>query len=180
MGAEPGWYEDAKDPLYLRYWDGVAWTDDYAPRAHLHQTKSPDSQPRGDTSHGGVSQGVPREQVAHGIAMAYINNRYSAEVTGEFSVSSSTSSEVDAVNDVTGQGSVQTKKHPGLHDPEMVRVGTGQRHFLGMGPEKTQLVPTGKYEVDRVLKDMIDEYYTAYWRILDLLDRREVRHPSTP
>ena len=26
-----GWYADPQDPRYLRYWDGVAWTDQRAP-----------------------------------------------------------------------------------------------------------------------------------------------------
>jgi hypothetical protein len=79
---------------------------------------------------------------------------------------------MDVVRDVTGEGTVRTERHPGLDEPEMARVRTGQRHFFGMGPEKTQLVPTGKHEVDRVLRSMIGEYYAAYWRILDLLDHR--------
>jgi hypothetical protein len=29
--TQPGWYTDPQDPRYLRYWDGVAWTDQRAP-----------------------------------------------------------------------------------------------------------------------------------------------------
>jgi len=31
--APAGWYEMASDPIRLRYWNGAAWTDDYAQRA---------------------------------------------------------------------------------------------------------------------------------------------------
>lgn len=27
----PGWYDDPDEPGYLRYWDGVAWTDEQKP-----------------------------------------------------------------------------------------------------------------------------------------------------
>lgn len=115
---------------------------------------------------------IPTEQVAHDLAVAYINNRYGIRVTGEFSISSSKNYELDVVQDVTGEGSVRTEVLPDLHDPELVRVGTGQRHLFGLGPEKTELVPTGKYEIDGVLRSMIDDYHKAYSRILELLDGR--------
>jgi hypothetical protein len=115
---------------------------------------------------------IPIEQVAHDLAIAYINNRYGIRVTGEFSVDSTKNYDMDVVKEVTGEGSVSTELLPDLDDPEMVRVGTGERHLFGLGPEKTKLVHTGAYEIDGVLRSMIDDYYRAYSRILALLARR--------
>ena len=115
---------------------------------------------------------IPKEHVAHDLAIAYINNRYGIRVTGDFSISSSKNYELDVLEDVTGEGTVRTEVLPDLNDPVMVRVGTGERHLFGIGPEKTRLVATGEYEVDSVLRSMIDDYYRAYSRILELLGER--------
>lgn len=40
-----GWYEVANDPTRLRYWNGVAWTDDYAQRAGAAPTIAADWYP---------------------------------------------------------------------------------------------------------------------------------------
>jgi hypothetical protein len=110
------------------------------------------------------------DQIAHDLAIAYINNRYSVDVRGEFSVTSSTN-ENNAVDDVSGSGSIETTHLPDVNAPVMLKVGTGQRHFR-FGPEKTQWVPTDEFQVDRVFRDMINDYRAAYARFLQLLAGR--------
>ena len=61
------------------------------------------------------------DQIAHDLAIAYINN--GAEVTGSFSVESTKNYDSDTVSDVSGQGKVTTKRLPGIFDPRMVSVG---------------------------------------------------------
>lgn len=112
------------------------------------------------------------DQVAHDLAIAYINNRFGAEITGTFTVSSSTNYDNDTVRDVVGEGTVTTERHPGPYDPELVRVGTGARSLFGIGPEKTRLEPTGAYAVDDIFRSMIDEYEHAFQRLVQLLQQR--------
>jgi hypothetical protein len=112
------------------------------------------------------------DQIAHDLAMAYINNRYGVNVTGTFSVQSSTNYESDTVKDVTGEGSVETSHLPGLFDPHLVRVGSGTRSLFGIGPEKTRLEATGEYAVDHVFRNMIADYHNAYQRFLGLLQAK--------
>lgn len=102
-----------------------------------------------------------KDQIAHDLAMAYINNRYGAEVTGEFSVHTWD-------NDVTGSGTVETERLPDVEEIRMVKVGTGERHLFGLR-EKAKLIESG-YEVDRVFENMIEDYYNAYSRFLALLE----------
>ncbi len=106
---------------------------------------------------------IDNEQIAHGLAIAYINNRYGAEVTGSFDVST-------LGDDVTGSGAVQTERLPDVDSKQMVRVGTGEKHLFGLR-EKKMLVDSGTYEVDAVFRQMIDDYYGAYARFLELLER---------
>lgn len=104
-----------------------------------------------------------KDQIAHDLAVAYINNRYGAEVTGEFSVSTYD-------RDVTGSGQVETERLPHVNKIRMVRVGTGERHFFGLR-ERTTSVESG-YEVDPVFENMIEDYYEAYSRFHALLKNR--------
>lgn len=113
---------------------------------------------------------VPREQIAHGLAIVYLSNKYGVKVTGEFSVSSSTNFD-DVLSDVRGSGEVTTKTLPDVV-PEYARVPTGERHLWGLGPNKTTPVATGKYETDDVFEAMIDDYSMAYSRFLKLLEGR--------
>ena len=106
---------------------------------------------------------IDNEQIAHGLALAYINNRYGAEVTGSFNVST-------LGDDVTGSGAVQTERLPAADSKQMVKVGTGEKHLLGLR-EKKKLVDSGTYEVDPIFRQMIDDYYGAYARFLELLER---------
>jgi hypothetical protein len=118
---------------------------------------------------------IENEQIAYGLAMAYINNRYGAEVTGAFSVTT-------LGDDVTGSGAVQTERLPAVDSKLMIRVGTGEKHLFGLR-EKKMLVDSGTYEVDAIFRQMIDDYYGAYARFLELLERtprqRENREDDT-
>lgn len=113
-----------------------------------------------------------KDQVAHDLAMAYIHNRYGAEISGEFSISSSKNYDVGAVDDVTGDGKVETHRLPDVFEPETTRVKTGERHFFGIGPAKTAEVPTGEYAVDRVFRRMIEDFDNAYARFSKMLEAR--------
>jgi hypothetical protein len=109
------------------------------------------------------------EQIAHGLAMAYINNRYGAEVTGAFNVST-------LGDDVTGSGTVQTERLPRADAKRMVKVGTGEKHLFGLR-EKKALVDSGTYEVDATFERMINDYYGAFARFLELLENRTRTNP---
>lgn len=109
------------------------------------------------------------DQIAHALAIAYINNRYGAEVTGSFSVDSTKNYDNDTVSDVSGKGDVTTERLPGIFDPHMVSVGTGKRHFFGVGPEKMRMEATAEFAVDSIFRSMIADYRHAYERFLQLL-----------
>jgi hypothetical protein len=108
---------------------------------------------------------IDKNQVAHDLAMAYINNRYGAEVSGEFSV--------ETWNDeVSGSGTVRTERLPGVDKVHMIRVGNGEKYFFGLR-ERTELVESGQgYEVDSISERMIEDYYNAFTRFHVLLERR--------
>lgn len=86
---------------------------------------------------------ISMDQIAHDLAMAYVNNRYGVEVSGQFSV--------ETWNDeVSGSGAVGTERLPDVNKVHMVRVGNGEKYFFGLR-ERTELVESGKgYEVDSV------------------------------
>lgn len=106
---------------------------------------------------------IDNEQIAHSLAVAYINNRYGAEVTGSFDVST--------VHDgVTGSGTVKTERLPDFDSKRIVKVGTGQKHLLGLR-EKKAWVDSGTYEVNAIFGQMIRDYYGAYARFLELLEQ---------
>jgi hypothetical protein len=104
---------------------------------------------------------ISNEQVAHDLALAYVINRYGAEVTGQLDVSTSN-------GDVSGSGEVTTQRLPGVDEARMVRVQTGEKRLFGL-VEKTKLVDSGEYAVDAVFIKMIDDYRNAYARFLELL-----------
>src|SRR5687768_11371600 len=110
------------------------------------------------------------DQIAHDLAIAYINNRYGVEVTGSFSVDSTRNYDNDTVREVSGEGDVTTERLPGIFDPHMVSVGTGKRHFFGVGPEKMRMEPTAEFAVDRIFRNMIADYRHAYERFLQVLE----------
>jgi hypothetical protein len=168
MTTLAGWYPCPSDATRLRYWDGARWTEQSTPRppSPPEPTREEPHPQEADARSGAP---VSREQIAHDLAVVYLNNRFGVQVTGEFSVSSSRNYERDLVSDVSGEGRVATKRLPDLDTPETTRVGTGERHLFGLGPEKMRTVPTGGFEVDDTLRRMIDEYHSAYARILALL-----------
>ena len=106
---------------------------------------------------------ISKEQVAHGLAMAYVNNRYGAEVSGEFSV--------DTLGDnVSGSGTVETSRLPKADAIRTIEVGTGEKYFFGL-LEKKESVEAG-YAVDSVFQAMIEDYCAAFARFLELLEAR--------
>ncbi|MGN7227402.1 hypothetical protein ACTHQW_13780 [Dietzia maris] len=121
---------------------------------------------------------IPKEQVAHDLAIVYLNNKYGVRVTGSFSINSSTDTMSDAVREVTGDGSVTTEYLPDVDEPETVWVGTGERWFWGRGPEKKRRVPTGNFVVDPHFRSMAQDYYKAYSRFLELLDDQTLGEES--
>lgn len=52
----------------------------------------------------------------------------------------------------------------------MVKVGTGQKHLLGLR-EKKAWVDSGTYEVDAIFRQRIGDYYGACARFLKLLEQ---------
>lgn len=106
---------------------------------------------------------ISKEQIAHDLAMVYVSNRHGAEVTGDFSVSTSN-------GDVTGWGSVETRRLPHTSKVRRIKVPTGEKTFMGL-LEKKKSVDAG-YEVDEVFDEMIADYYDAYSRFLELLEAR--------
>lgn len=162
--AAPGWYPQSDGTL--RFWDGSAWTDQTARVDPARGAEPPPAAP---------ASGLPLQQVAHDLSIAYLTNRYGAEVVGEFSVSATQdwSGSSPRVTDVSGSGEVATHHLPDVMKPGMrgVEVKTGGRYLFGLGAEKTSTVdvPTGEYEVDPVFRSMIRDYHQAYARFLHLL-----------
>jgi hypothetical protein len=106
---------------------------------------------------------ISKEQIAHDLAIAYVNNRHGAEVSGQFSV--------DTWDDkVSGSATVETSRLPDVDTIRMVEVGTGEKYFFGLR-ERTESVEAG-YAVNRVFEEMIEDYRTAYSRFLELLECR--------
>ncbi len=104
-----------------------------------------------------------KDQIAHDLAMAYINNRYGPEVKGEFSVST-------WEKDVSGSGQVETMRLPDVNQIRSVKVGTGERHLFGLRERKTWIA--SGFEVDDIFTNMIEDYYEARERFLELLQQR--------
>jgi hypothetical protein len=95
--------------------------------------------------------------------MAYVNNRHGAEVSGQFSV--------DTWDDkVSGSGTVETSRLPDVDKIRLIEIGTGEKYFFGLR-ERTELVEAG-YAVTSAFEHMVEDYYTAYSKFLELLERR--------
>lgn len=67
-------------------------------------------------------------------------------------------------------GSVKTDRFPSVKKSKYIKVGTGEKGFLGF--EKKKSVESG-YEVDGIFTEMIEDYYQAYSRFLQLLKEKE-------
>jgi hypothetical protein len=102
---------------------------------------------------------VPKEQIAHDLTIAYINNRYGIDVTGDFDINTFD-------GDTSGSGSVKTEHFPDASAPNMIKVGTGKKGIFGI--EKKQKVQSG-YLIDALFIKMINDYIAAYNRFLELL-----------
>lgn len=99
------------------------------------------------------------EQLAHDLAIVYLNNRYGSDVSGEFTVSTFD-------DDVTGSGSVETERLPGVNKVLIEHVPTGEKRF-GLF-NKTVPVERG-YEVDSTFLEIIEDYFLARNRFYELL-----------
>lgn len=106
---------------------------------------------------------IDKDQIAHDLAMTYVNNRHGPEVSGKFSVDTWDGK-------VSGSGAVETERLPDVDKIHMVKIGTGERHLLGLR-ERKKSIESG-YEVDSVFENMIEDYRNAYTRFLALLDHR--------
>lgn len=99
---------------------------------------------------------ISREQIAHDLTIVYLNNRYGISVEGDISV-----------RDGDGRGNITTQKFPDVAQIKYIKVGTGEKGFLGI--EKKVEVEDG-YIADGIIDEMIKEYYQVYSRILNRLD----------
>ena len=99
---------------------------------------------------------ISKEQVAHDLSMAYINNRYGIDVSGSFDVS-----------DGSGSGRVRTNHLPGANEIKKIKIGTGEKGFLGR--EKKEWVESG-FLIDEIFINMMNDYQTSYSRFLELLN----------
>jgi len=86
------------------------------------------------------------------------------DIRGDFNVNS-----YDA-NKIMGSGNVETTHFPGTYEPKIKKVGTGQKGFLGF--EKSKTVQDG-HLVDDIFCEMIEEYYRAYSKFLNLLGSKK-------
>lgn len=109
---------------------------------------------------------ISKEQIAHELTMTYMHNRYGVDVSGTFNVSSYDE------NGVSGSGSVETNRIPSTKEPKNIKVGTGQKGFLGI--EKKTTIQDG-YVVDDIFSEMLEEYYRAYSIFLRMLmDKQDI------
>lgn len=112
---------------------------------------------------------MTNDQLAHDLAMVYLNNRYGADVVGRFSVST-------FEGDVSGSGSVETDRLPNVDKVLIERVPTGEKRF-GIF-DKTVAVESG-YEVDATFNNIISDYFVARDRFTVLLaDRHAAVDPT--
>ena len=102
---------------------------------------------------------LSKEQLAHELAMVYMNNKYGIHVSGSL-----------YTNDGYGEGNIDTKHFPNVSEAMYTKVGTGKTGFLGI--EKKMKVQNG-HEVDPIFSEMVENYYGAYHKFLELLSKRE-------
>lgn len=120
---------------------------------------------------------INNEQIAHGLALAYVNNRFGPEVSGNLTVST--------INgEASGGGNITTERLPGPDDRVKIKVRTGERYFFGL-IDKKALVDSNDLAVDPIFELMLSEYRRAYVRLLDLLtsevsEERPTTSPTTP
>jgi hypothetical protein len=113
---------------------------------------------------------VTRDQLAHDLAIVYLNNRYGADVSGRFTVRTLN-------GEVTGSGSVETKRAPEVNKVLIERVPTGEKRF-GIF-DKTVPIEAG-YEVDATFTKIVEDYFLARDRFFDLLHTHFAPTPPAP
>lgn len=101
---------------------------------------------------------VSKEQIAHELTMVYMNNIYGINVSGYFNFS-----------DGDGIGTVETSHFPDVSEISYSKVKTGEKGFLGI--EKKKKIPSG-CQVDPLFSEMVENYYGAYNKFLDLLSSK--------
>lgn len=104
---------------------------------------------------------LSKEQIAHDLSIAYINNRYGVDVTGQFNVSGSD-------GDISGSGDVNTEHLPDVDEIKRIKIGTGEKGLFGF--EKKKWAESG-FLIDDIFVNMINDYQKAYSRFLELLSK---------
>lgn len=107
---------------------------------------------------------ISKDQIAHNLAIIYMQNRFGVDVNGDFDLSSYDNSSI------SGSGKVETIHLPSTNTTKSIKVGTGQKNLLGF--EKKKLIQEG-YLVDDIFAEMINEYYNAYNKFLNLLEKNQ-------
>ncbi len=109
---------------------------------------------------------IAKEQIAHELAMIYMSNRYAIDISGTIS------GDEDSV-----VGFISTEHLPGTQKEKTKRVKTGEIKKIGpIKIEKKETVSDG-YKVDSIFSEMVDEYYAAYNKFLELLESKENVEP---
>lgn len=102
---------------------------------------------------------ISKEQIAHDLAMIYMNNRYGVSVSGDF-----------FLNDGSGNGSVATEHFPNISEPQYTKVSTGKKGLFGI--EKKEKIQSG-CKVDALFIEMTETYFQAYGKFYQLLCDKE-------
>ncbi len=110
---------------------------------------------------------ISNEEIAHGLAVAYVSNRFGPEVSGVL--------RVETVNgEVTGSGLVTTERLPSADERLRIKVRTGEQRLFGLVKRRIW-VDTNDLAVDSVFELMVTEYRQAYERFLFLLNSEDSR-----
>lgn len=106
---------------------------------------------------------IPKEQIAHDLAMVYLNNRYGADVVGDFNVYGDRDS-------VTGNGEVETKRMVDVDEVKYEKYKTGNKKKFGPFKFDEKSWRENGYEVDDIFYSMIIDYKKAYEKFLKLIE----------
>jgi len=110
---------------------------------------------------------IPKEQIAHGLTMVYLSNKYGVDVNEFFSVDSNLTDSI--VSSIFGSGTVETKYFEDVNTSRYIKVKTGHKNFLGF--EKKKKVQSGCL-IDDVFSHMIEDYYQGYTRFIEMLEKK--------
>lgn len=100
---------------------------------------------------------ISKEQIAHDLTMIYMKNRYGIDISGDFSITEG-----------NGSGTIGTEHFPSTSEPQYIKVGTGEKGFLGM--ERKKKIESG-LKVDGLFEEMVDSYFKAYSHFVNLLSK---------